>query len=256
MPKAIIWGVSLLVAIALFIILAPFTIISPQERGVVVRASKIVGTMEPGWHYRTPILENIVKMDVSTQKDEVPADAASKDLQSVSATIAVNYSLDPSHVDSIYREFKQEYNQRIISPAVQEAVKAATALYNAEELITKREAVKDSILGALKERLEPNNIFVHNVSIVNFDFSAEFNQSVEAKVTAEQNALAAENNLKAAQYDAQALRAKSEAANNDKYIELQRLEVERAAIEKWNGQLPTNFVPGSAIPFINLQQEQ
>lgn len=253
--KAVLFGVGAIVVIGLMFILSPFTVVSPQERGVVIRASQISGVMPPGWHFRTPLIDRIVKMNVSTQKTEVQASAASKDIQSVSATIAVNFALDPAHVDTIYQDFQNDHENRIIAPAVQEAVKAATAKFTAEELITQREAVKTSMMEDLKARLAPSNIFVQNVSIVNFDFSASFNAAVEQKVTAEQDKLASEFRLEQARNEAEAIRAKSEAANNDKYVELQRLEVERAAIEKWNGVLPTNFVPGSAIPFINLQQQ-
>lgn len=253
--KAITYGVGIVVAISLFFMLSPFTVVSPQENAVVVRASQIDRVLTPGWHYRTPILEQVVKMDISTQKEEIEASAASKDLQSVSVKIAVQFSLQGENVGEIYREYKNDYNERAIAPAVQEAVKAATAKFNAEELITKREQVKDAIATDLKERLAPSHITVKDVLITNFDFSTGFNQAVEAKVTAEQNALAEKNNLEAAQFKAQAIRVTAEAANNEKYVQLQRLEVERAAIEKWNGVLPAQFIPGSAMPFINLQQQ-
>ncbi len=104
----------------------------------------------------------------------------------------------------------------------------------------------------LSERLAPSDIQVTAVSIVNFNFSPSFNAAIEAKVTAEQNALAEKNNLAAAQFQAQSIRVKSEAANNEKYIQLQQLEVERAAVEKWNGVLPTQMIPNATLPFINL----
>ena len=251
--KAVVYGVGALVAIAVVLMLTPFTSVSPQERGVVVRAAQINKVLEPGWHWRTPILDRVVKMDVSTQKSEVDASAASKDLQSVSAKIAVNFALDPSQVATLYRDFQNEHESRIIAPAVQEAVKAATAKFTADQLITQREAVKVAIIEDLKARLSPRGIIVQDVLITNFDFSSAFNSAVEAKVTAEQNALAEKNNLDASRFKAQAIEVTANAANNDNYIELKRLEVEMAAIEKWNGALPTQFVPGSAMPFINLQ---
>lgn len=246
------WGVGALVVLFVAAMLAPFTVVGTGSEAVVLNLGRVDRTLSPGLHWVTPLVEEVEQFDVTTQKEEVPASAASKDLQSVSATIAVNYNIDQTKVADLWTQFKGQQKSVVIDPSVQEAVKSATAKYTAEELVTKREAVRQDILDGLKSRLAPSNIVVTNVSIVNFDFSAQFSKAIEAKVTAEQNALAEKNNLDAAQYQAQAIRVKSEAANNEKYIQLQTLEVQKAAIEKWNGVLPVQMIPGSAVPFINV----
>lgn len=251
------------VLLLLGIILAPFTIISAGERGIVFHVGRIDRVLTEGIHWRTPLVESVEKVDISTRKDEVEASAASKDLQSVSAKIAVNYRLDADKVSNIWTEFKGDENARLIAPAVQESVKAATAKYTAEELITKRDAVKTEILNTLKERLSPNNILVSNVSIIDFDFSPSFNQAIERKVTAEQEALAAKNKLEQIKFEAQqkvatakaeaeSIRLQSDAANNEKYVSLKALEVQHEFARKWNGQLPVNLYGSAPIPFLNL----
>ena len=238
--------------IATLLLLSPFTIIDAGERGGITRLGAYVRTVDPGIHWVTPLIERVVKFDVRTQKEQTDASAASKDLQTVNTTVAVNHNLDPEKVGQLYVTVGPEYKSRIIDPAVQEVVKAVTARYTAEELLTKRAIVTEEIQSLLAARLSVNDIKVTAVSIVNFNFSPTFNAAIEAKVTAEQNALAEKNNLAAAQFQAQAIRVKSEAANNEKYIQLQRLEVERAAVDKWNGVLPTQMIPGATLPFINL----
>jgi regulator of protease activity HflC (stomatin/prohibitin superfamily) len=142
---------------------------------------------------------------------------------------------------------------------VQESVKAATAQFTAQELIELRPKVKDEIRRHLAERLHARHIVADDFSIVNFDFSDSYEQSVEAKQVAQQNALKAENDLRRirveaeqriaqATAEAEAIRIQAEAIRSQggsEYVQLQ-------AIAKWDGHLPEQFVPGSAIPFLNL----
>ena len=244
--------VTALIIVGLIYVFFPFVVINAGERGVVTRLGAYVRTLDPGINWITPVIEHATVFDVRTQKEQTEASAASKDLQTVNAVVAVNHNVDPMKVAELYVTVGPDYKSRIIDPAVQEVVKAVTARYTAEELLTKRAVVTDEIQSLLSTRLSANDIQVTAVSIVNFNFSPTFNAAIEAKVTAEQNALAEKNNLAAAQFQAQAIRVKSEAANNEKYIQLQQLEVERAAIEKWNGVLPSQMIPNATLPFINL----
>lgn len=244
----IVYGVAVLIAVFMIVAITPFTIIDAGERGVVTRVGAYARTVEPGIHWVTPLVESVVKFDVRTQKEQTEASAASKDLQTVNATVAVNYNVDPARVGDLYVTVGSDYKARVIDPAVQEVVKASTAKYTAEELITKRAVVTEEIQAALKDRLAQNEIVVSSVSIVNFNFSESFNAAIEAKVTAEQNALAAKNKLAQVEYEkeqriAQAegeaeaisIQAKAVTQQGGKdYVELQR-------ISKWNGQGCTSY---------------
>ncbi len=252
MPKLIGWSVGLLIAIALVLMLAPFTVIDASERGVVTNLGAYSRTIEPGLHWVTHITESVTKFNVQVQKEQTDADAASSDLQTVHATIAVNYNVEPEKVGDLYVQIGSDYKSRIIDPAIQEVVKAVTSKYTANDLQAKRPQVGEDMKTELASRLAPYFIHVDDISVVNFAYSQAFTQAIEAKVTADQNAQAEQNNLKAAQFKAQAIRVTSEAANNEKYIQLQQLEVEAKAIERWNGVLPTQMIPNATLPFINL----
>lgn len=246
------------------LVFGAFGTIGAGERGIKTRFSAVTGEiLNEGLFFKMPWVEGVVKVDVKTQKEESEASAASKDLQTVSAKVAINYSIDPNAVARLYQDVGTEYKTRLIDPAVQESVKAATAQFTAEELITKREQVKENIKTALVTRLSPSGIQVEQFSIIDFDFSRSFNEAIEAKVTAEQNALAAKNNLSKVQYEseqriaqargeAEAIRLQSSAASSDNYIKLKALEVELKALEKWNGQLPQQMIPNATLPFVNL----
>lgn len=248
-----------LVAVVLIFVLNPFTTVGAGERGVVLDFGAFNGkVLSPGLHWRTPIKQDVVTIDVQTQKIETPVAAASKDLQTVSAVVAMNFHLDPDKVGELYQQIGLDYNSRIISPAVQEAVKAVTARFTAEELITKRQEVKAQTRDMLAERLSQDFVLVEDLAIVNFDFSESFNAAIEAKVTAEQQALAAKNKLEQVKFEAQqkietakaeaeAIRIQAQAlAHNQELVKLK-------AVEKWNGVLPNTMLPNGALPLLDLK---
>jgi len=218
-------------------------------RGVVTRFGMVTGRiLEEGIYIVTPLAEYVEHMDVQIHSEARTTDAASKDLQKVTTEITLNYRLDPTKVDVIYRTLRYDAVIRIVDPAIQESVKAATAHYTAEELITARAKVKQETDQLLIDRLAQHNILVDMVNITNFSFSDVFNASIEAKVMAAQEALMAQNQLEKVKFQAQQTieSAKAEAES----LRLQREQItpqmlELRAIEKWNGQLPTTMFSGS-----------
>lgn len=252
--KWVIRGViGLLLLITLF---SSFGTISAGQKGIKTRFGAVTGKIyDAGLYFKAPFIESVVPMNVQTQK-ETEATAASSDLQNVSTTIAVNYSVDPTQVATIYKTIGVDFKNRVIDPAIQENVKAVTANFTAEQLITKRDEVRDHIQVKLTEKLKTFGIIVESFSIVNFNFSPSFNQAIEAKVTAEQNALAAKNKLAQVQFEAQ--QAVEEATGKAKALQIEGQALQSnpqvlqiRAIEKWNGVLPT--VTGGAMPFINIK---
>lgn len=248
-----------LIGIIFILLFGTFYTVGAGQRAVVVTLGKAgQESMEPGLHFKIPFVQKAVKFDVKTQKYEADASAASSDLQTVTVKLAINYHVLPGAVPTIYKEIGPEYAARIIQPLEQEVVKATTAQFTAEELITKREQVRDEMKSVLKERLDARGIIVEEVSIVNFDFSESFNAAIENKVTAQQNALAAKNRLEQIQYEAQqrvaqatgeaeAIRIQTaaiQAAGGKEYVQLR-------AIERWNGAMPMVVGTGT-MPFINI----
>ncbi len=247
--------VGIIVVMLLINIMSFFTVVNAGERGILLQLGTVKEVYEPGLHFQVPLLTNVVIMDVQTQKSQDTVDAASKDLQQIEATVALNYHADPGNVDKIYQQIGMDYASRIIDPSIQESVKEVTAQYTAEELIAKRAEVKTLIVKSLQERLKPYNVIVDDVSIVNFNFSAEFNASIESKQTAVQSALKAENDLKriqieaqqkieTAKADAESIRIQGEALKDNNGL------VQLKMVEKWNGQMP--YYMGSGQPLIQL----
>ena len=250
---------AILAFLAIIVLFGSFTIVKVGQVGVVLRTGSLNRTIDEGLHLKFPIIESVEKITVRTIKIETGASAASNDLQVVTSQIAVQYNVDPSAVADLYRTLGKNYRAKVIDPAIQDAVKETTAKFTAEELITRREEASDAMEGILKERLLEENILVTNVDIVNFDFSPSFNAAIEAKVTAEQKALEAENKLSQVEFEAAQRVATAEAEAEAIRIQARAINsqggedfVNLKAIEKWDGVLPTQFVPNSAVPFINI----
>ena len=149
--------------------------------------------LQPGLAFINPISEGVVQFDVRTQREDAPANVFSKDLQGVNATLALNYRLDPAHVQDVFKNIGRDYSHIVIDAKVQEAFKATAAKYTAEELIAKRDLVKQDAEKLLSDRLNPYNIIVQDLNIVDFQWtSQDFVNAIEQKQVAAQNVLKAE----------------------------------------------------------------
>ncbi|PWB47793.1 MAG: HflC protein [Candidatus Methylomirabilota bacterium] len=248
--------------LVLFLFFRPWVQVGAGERGVVMNFGAVQeDVLGEGLHFRVPIMQTVVRVDVKVQKATTDAAAASSDLQDVSSTVAINYHIMPDKANVVYQSIGVGFKERIIDPAVQEVVKAVTAKYTAEELITKRPAVSDAMKATLTERLMLHNIAVDAFSIVGFSFSKVFMEAIEAKQTAEQLALKARRDLErikieaeqkvtAAKAEAEALRLQRANISPD-LIELRKIEANLKAIDKWNGILP-QVTGAGAVPFIGI----
>ena len=238
-------------------------------RGVVLYLGAVEDrVLGEGVHIVTPFVEEVIQMEVRTQKFEAEASAASKDLQEVRTVIALNYRIDPQQANKIYQLLGVTYQDRVISPTIQESVKASVAKFNAEELITKRENAKDVIAQAIRTTLAANNIDVQNIFITDFQFSQSFAAQIEQKVVAFQKFLTEQNNLRAvrvianqnvvqAEAAARANVAKADGEAQAIQIITQQLRsspeyLQWQAINRWNGQLPYSLGSEGGLAFFNL----
>jgi regulator of protease activity HflC (stomatin/prohibitin superfamily) len=247
-------------------------IVEAGHRGVVLYLGAVENRVLPeGVHFIIPFAEQVIQMEVRTQKFQAEASAASNDLQEVQTVIALNYMIDPTQANKVYQLLGVNYADRVISPTIQEAVKASVAKFNAEELVTKRETAKGVIAQAIRNTLTSNNIIVENVFITDFKFSESFAAQIEQKVVAFQKFLTEQNNLRAVRVIANQNVVQAEAAARANIAkasgEAQAIELitgqlrsspeylQWQAINKWNGQLP--YASGSgAVPFFQLPSPQ
>jgi regulator of protease activity HflC (stomatin/prohibitin superfamily) len=254
---AIMLGVLILMGL-----FKPWVEVGAGERGIVLNFGAVQDkVLNEGLHFRIPVVQEIVLMDVKIHKVVTDAASASSDLQDVALSVALNYHVLPDKANLVYQTIGIQFKERMIDPAIQEVMKAVSARYTAEELITKRPAVSAEMQESLTKRLLLSNISVDAFSIVSFSFSKIFTDAIEAKQTAEQNALKAkrdldrirveaEQTIAAATAEAEALRLQKMNISPD-LIELRKIEANLKAIEKWNGILP-QVTGAGAVPFIGV----
>ena len=260
--------------VVLVLILSSVGTVSAGERGIKTRFGAIVGVVTQGLYFKLPFVEIVHKMDVKTRtvnydkngnEGDTPDSSqllgASKDLQDVQIGVVVNYHINPEKVDLIFAQYSstENYEANVIEPIIREVVKSTSAQYTAEELVTKRSEFSDKVNSTLADRFVSKDAILERFSVTNFEFSKAFSQAIETKVTAVQNAEAAKNKLEQVKFEAQQTIEVAKATAEAQRIQSAALQsqggkdfVQLKAVEKWDGHLPQQMIPGSALPFLNL----
>jgi prohibitin 2 len=270
--KGIVIGIIVLIIIGV-VASASAQIVDSGNRGVLLHWNAVdtaSAPLEEGLHFVIPFQDSVVNMEVRTLKFVKSTSSASKDLQTVSTEVTVNYRPSPNSVHTLYKEVGLEYESRVIQPAVEEVVKQVTANYNAAELITKRPQVKADIEQEITTRLNVYNIITDVISITDFQFSALFASAIESKVEAEQKAQKAENDLIRIEVEARQLEAQAEglaaaniaeASGEAKAIKIinealaqNPFYLEWLKTQAWDGKLPL-VVGEGGTPFIQIPVE-
>lgn len=248
--------------------------------GIVTTFGKVEdGTKDAGVVFKSP-WQSIVKMDNRVQEMNMDLSAFSSDIQEVATSVAVGYRINQQNAMTIYKSVSKKYEDTLITPRVQETVKAVVAHYDASSLISNRDAVASQMDTKLREVLAEYNIDLQYISVTNFDFTDTFTDAVEAKVKAQQEKEKAETDAEKRRVEAQAtadadlIAANAEAekskvaADAELYVAEKKAEANRALNDSlnsnlleyyritnvdslWNGELPTYVGGDGSIPIIN-----
>lgn len=262
---------AVIVVLAAIVLMNSFTVVDAGHTGVLVTLGKVNETvLQEGIHMKIPFIQQCVKIDNRIVKLEVQTEAFSKDLQSVMTTLAINYRVDTSKSYSIYKNIGANYEAVLVTPAVNEVLKAITAKYTAEESVTNRALISDGLVDGLNDKLNNIGLYVTDVNIINFDFSEAFITAIEEKQVAQQKLLKAETEkqtaIKNAEADAETIRIKANAeadqikikanaeaeANKTIAASLTPQVIENKKLEKWDGVLPK--VTGGASTFVSVDE--
>lgn len=248
--------IGTIIAVLLLFIFNCFTVVSAGHTGVVVTMGSVSSNvLVEGLHFKIPFVQQVILVDNRVQKAEAECSSASKDLQTVSSTIAINYKVLNSYSASVYKNVGMDYEFKVITPAIQECVKAVTAQFTAEQLITNRQIVGDMMSELLKEKISSFGLEIQIFNIISFDFTAEYNAAIESKQTAEQNALKAEQDLKRIKVEAEQTIAQAQAEAEAYRLKSQEITPEILLmnyIEKWDGKLPTVAAGESGSMIIDI----
>ncbi len=251
MKKIIVIAVSAVVV--LLLALSCFTVVQAGSTGVVLTFGAVSGNvLSEGLHFKVPFVQQVVQVNNRTQKIEASGTASSKDLQIVTYNVAVNYHANSASSADLYKTVGSDYANIIISPAIQESIKAVAAQFTAEQLITERQSVGEQIKEALADKIGSYGITVEIFNIVNFDFTEEFNNAVEAKQTAQQNALKAEQDLARIEVEAKQKITQAQAEAESIKLIQEALSTSPDYVEyikwnKWDGKLPSVMTESGVI---------
>lgn len=231
--------------------------------GVKTRFGKVQeDVIQEGLNTKVPFVEKIVKIDCKTKKIETTSEGSTKDMQNVSASIAVNYNVNKESANTLYKQVGADYENIVINPAILESIKATMAQYTAEELITKRAEVSNKIQDTLTDKITDNGFLITEFNVINIDFSEEFDKAIEEKAVKQQEVVSAEAEkqkqsiindmeIQKAEKDVQVMALQNQQIT-ESTLRLKELEVKQSLINKWNGALPSTSVGQNMMSMFNI----
>lgn len=287
--KTILYGVAAVIGFFILLAIWPFHSVTTGSRGVVTRFGHIVGIQQEGLTILPPWEEQHLFSIRSEQADIEKATGATSDTQPVDTSLTVRYSIRPDKVAEVYEQYSHDGDlSSYVQTAAQEVFKAVTAKYTAPDLIGKRSLVSTDIYTALQAKLDKYGAQVINIDMRSFEFSPQYMEAINEKVTQEQKRLVADNTLLTVESEqkqkvaiaeaeasavkaradgnayatvanakaaAEALKVQADAiAQSKDILELRRVQVEQTKAERWNGVLPQNVYAGAPIPFLSVPQ--
>lgn len=239
----------LLLAVAV-VVANPIFIVGPGEVGVTFnRITGKTASYAQGTHFRLPIIHGVTKFDVKTQRIDIVASSASKDLQKVEMEVVVNTHLQYEKVNDLFIKVGKDYIEKVVHPTMNECVKAASAQFPVEDIIVKRDELKLQIEEALRQKLLAYNIVVENANLVNIKFDPEFEKIVEQKQIEEQKIKTAEYVKQQAEQNKLATIARAEGDARAQQLLRESVNEKTIAykwIDKWDGKLPETMLGGNS----------
>lgn len=243
--------------IVFFIFLSSFTTIKSGEVGLRIRFGKIVdSSLNEGVNFKIPFIEKIKKVNIKVQKVELNTESSSKDLQTITTQLAVNYKVQGEMASNLYKTVGNSYEATILIPAIQESIKAVMSEYTAEQTITKRNEVSDKCLEEIQSKMEKYGIHIAEFNIIDLDFSQAYSQAIEEKQVAEQKVLTAKQELEKSKVEAEKRIVEAEATNKANELLKQNVTDEvllKQFIEKWDGKLPTTYAGEDIFKMFNIK---
>lgn len=251
--------------IVLMLLFGSYTIVSPQEVGIVTRTGSLNRSLSEGLHFKIPFVESVTKMKIQEQKFTVDTQVYSKDTQTVDTKLTVNYQLKRESIEKTFRETRNNYQDIIISPVLSPAVEEVFSRYTAQQLVEQRSQLPIDIKNAVIERVGDKGILIKGVEFT-FDFDDQYEAAIRNKQVQEQQALAQANvtaqekekklqEILKAEAMAEKTRLEAQALasqQGEKVIAKIYAEAALEAAKKWNGQLPVQMIPDATLPFIQL----
>lgn len=251
--------------------------------GIITRNNAFTSTVAPGLGYKMPIIDSVVEMSTRSETVVYNAKVYSRDQQPIDLALSVTYNITADQVERVYRTYLTRDNlvERVLARRMNEQAEIVFGKYTAPEIPGKRAEISLAISTAIKNSVATEPVVIQTVQLENVDFSDDYEDSIKKRMIAEievqkaaQDADRAEqvarqtvteaqaqadSKLAIAKSDALAIQLRGEAEANainarGKALRENPAVVELVQAEKWDGKLPTQMIPGSAVPFLSLTQ--
>ena len=248
---AVLWIIGLV-----FVFGSWFTV-AEGERAILTTFGKASNHIyEAGLHVKLPLIQDVKTFDVKTIRADFKTETYTKDIQTARITVSYSYNLISNDIVETYKTYGNQWQERILYPNLEQAVKAEVGTWNADQMIANRDKVASNILTSLQARMIEHSypVSVTNFQMINIDYSDQFENAIEKKVVAEQAALEEANRTKQIEQKAKQQIVQSEAEAKAIRIKAQALQqnaqlIELEAVKKWDGKLP-QIMTGDSMPIL------
>jgi len=258
--RILMWVVVAIVALVIVSVAGcGIKVVDTGQRGIKTRFGEIVSESLPeGLYFYNPLTSNIVEIDTRVQRQDGETDTYTRDVQQAAIKYTLNYRLQQNAAHLMYRDIGRDWEQKLIPQVVLGTLKEVVGKWDAVDLIANRDKAGNTAYEAIRTNLAERNVEVSRFEITDISYTKEFENSVEAKVIAQQRAIEEQNRTKQIEEQARQKVLSAEAEAKSMQIRAEALEqnaklVEWEAVQKWNGVLPQYMLGGGAMPFINLQ---
>lgn len=246
--------------VALILLFGTFFTVSEGQKALVTTFGKASNTIYgAGIHMKLPLIQHVKRFDVKTIRADYTTETYTKDIQTAKIRVSYSYNLIANDIVATYKEYGNDWQERILYPNLEQAVKAEVGTWNADTMVANRDKVAENILKSLQDRMISHSypVSITNFQMINIDYSTQFEQAIEKKVIAEQAALEEANRTKqveqtskqkvvAAKAEAESMRIRANAlAQNPKLVSYE-------AVQKWDGKLP-QIMAGNSTPILDLR---
>lgn len=268
--KLVIFAV-LAVFVGLPVLFGSWYTVDQGERVVVTRNGAVVDEAGPGLHFKTPFVDSVQSFTVRTSKTswEKISGHTSDQQQIIDISAALNYHLDPGQVREIYSQLGTHYKDTKLDSVFLSEIGIQLGKFTAQELTSRRDDVAAQIAEQTRVQMTPYHIIVESVQLGAPTFNKSFEDNITALISQETAVRTQKQALEAAKVTADIARTSAQgtadarvisASAEAKAIDLQSAALRASpeyvrlkAVEKWDGKTPTQMVPGSAVPFVNLK---
>lgn len=197
-----------LAAIVLFALVTAWLSAFNTQAGtvdIVLRWGAPIRITEPGLNFKIPYVDSRHTVELRERAYSKTYESASRDPMELNVTVALNWAVNKEHVIQMYNQFGSldQFEQRIIAPRLPDAVKAVVSRFAVNELLTKRNELRDQARAAALAVIPQQIMTITGFAVTNVEFPKAYTQQIAAVQVAREAANAQEQELRKQNFKAQ-----------------------------------------------------